>query len=498
MNLDQPMTIIMKINCIPSDALLIKRPPSPRLHRRSYGRLFRALLIKGPPNNLVPIFLLLLSNLSVSAGNQTTGPASATGIMSDASWSSMPGPSGTNSPIYSLVVDPAGNLFAAGAFKEIGGVKANNIAKWDGSAWSPLGTGINDWVLSLAMSGTDLYAGGFFFSAGGKAANHVAKWDGKSWSPVGTGVGGDVVFAVAISGSNLYAGGLFTSAGGKSIKNIAKWDGISWSALGSVEDWAFPLAAIGKDLYAGGGFVDPETKAPIYIARWNGSSWSSLGTGLNGAVNGFASQGNNLYVGGEFTKAGGQPANYIAKWDGNSWSPLGSGFDHFVIALAVSGTELYAGGAFTQAGGVTVNRIAKWDGHVWSALGSGITGELEASPNFLGNTVNALALSGTNLYVGGKFTTAGGKASTNIARVTIQGGAPFASIVYNRSRPDQPLTISWNAVPGRKYQIETTADLGQAWAPLLPAPRSASAEIEYYDIQVPLQARAFFRVLLKP
>ena len=43
-------------------------------------------------------------------------------------------------------------------------------------------------------------------------------------------------------------------------------------------------------------------------------------------------------------------------------------------ALAVSGTDLYAGGYFTTAGGVPANCIAKWNGSAWSALGSGMSG----------------------------------------------------------------------------------------------------------------------------
>jgi hypothetical protein len=41
-----------------------------------------------------------------------------------------------------------------------------------------------------------------------------------------------------------------------------------------------------------------------------------------------------------------------------------------VLALAMSGTNLYAGGAFTTAGGSVSNYIAKWDGGSGSALGS--------------------------------------------------------------------------------------------------------------------------------
>jgi hypothetical protein len=44
-------------------------------------------------------------------------------------------------------------------------------------------------------------------------------------------------------------------------------------------------------------------------------------------------------------------ANYIAKWDGGSWSGLASRLDAGVAALAISGSNLYVGGGFTTAGG---------------------------------------------------------------------------------------------------------------------------------------------------
>src|ERR1043166_1833203 len=81
--------------------------------------------------------------------------------------------------------------------------------------------------------------------AGGTAANYVAKWNGSSWNTLGSGVtnpsylGASVVYALAVSGNDVYAGGRFTSAGGSSAKRIAKWDGNSWTALGSGMDTSY-------------------------------------------------------------------------------------------------------------------------------------------------------------------------------------------------------------------------------------------------------------------
>jgi hypothetical protein len=82
---------------------------------------------------------------------------------------------------------------------------------------------------------------------------------------------------------------------------------------------------------------------------------------------------------------------------------LGTGMDTTVYALAVSGTNLYAGGDFTTCGGTSgCNYVAKWNGSSWSKLGTGMD-----------TTVYALAVSGTDLYAGGWFTTCGGTPNCN-------------------------------------------------------------------------------------
>src|SRR6185436_5932460 len=122
-------------------------------------------------------------------------------------------------------------------------------------SWSALGSGTGGGgffgalVYALAVSGSDLYAGGEFTTAGGIGATNIAKWDGSSWSPLGLGMNGEV-YALAVSGTNLYAGGTFTMAGGNPASRIARWNGSSWSPLGlGMNDWVLALAVSGTNLY---------------------------------------------------------------------------------------------------------------------------------------------------------------------------------------------------------------------------------------------------------
>jgi hypothetical protein len=105
---------------------------------------------------------------------------------------------------------------------------ATNIARWDGTAWSALGEGLIDsehpyqpGVLVMVSSGTDLFVGGRFTSAGGLTANYIAKWDGTHWTKLGSGMN-SWVQALAFSGNDLYAGGYFTMAGGKLSTYVAR------------------------------------------------------------------------------------------------------------------------------------------------------------------------------------------------------------------------------------------------------------------------------------
>jgi hypothetical protein len=132
---------------------------------------------------------------------------------SDADWISFGGIPGANNTVYSAVLDEVWNLYIGGNFTVVGDIMANRVAKWDGTNWSALGSGIGGDVFNLfikvnalAISGTNLYAGGRFNTAGGLQATNVARWNGNAWSAMEPGVTGYEVNALAISGTNLYAG----------------------------------------------------------------------------------------------------------------------------------------------------------------------------------------------------------------------------------------------------------------------------------------------------
>ena len=49
---------------------------------------------------------------------------------------------GMNGDVYALAIGPDGTLYATGAFTTAGGVTVNGIAKWNGTAWTAVGTGV--------------------------------------------------------------------------------------------------------------------------------------------------------------------------------------------------------------------------------------------------------------------------------------------------------------------------------------------------------------------
>src|SRR6266540_2900115 len=113
-------------------------------------KLFQAPLFCAAALGIVSSFSLA----AVALGSPDTGETSATipwsqigakvgATFSDANWISMnpriPGAIGMDT---AAVLDVSGNLYIGGYFTVVGDVIANYIAKWDGTSWTALGSGM--------------------------------------------------------------------------------------------------------------------------------------------------------------------------------------------------------------------------------------------------------------------------------------------------------------------------------------------------------------------
>lgn len=391
-----------------------------------------------------------------------------------------------------------GRVYLGGLFTGVGGTRASRVASWDGTNWSPLGSGLkgtNEGTGTaanvIAVNGSDVYVGGVFTNAGGVSANSIARWNGSSWSALGSGVNGSVS-AIAFIGSDVYVGGNFTTAGGVTAFHIAKWNGASWSALpgsfaGLINNFfVSALAVRGSDLYVGGSFFAGGNATNI--ARFSGGQWFPLGLSVNDRVLTIAINGSNIYVGGRFTAAGLLSVNRIAQWDGTNWTALGSGIGGsgtpLVNSIALIGSNAYVGGTFTNAGGLYVNRLAKWDGLNWSPLGSGVVTQPGSA------SVSKLNANGNDLYAAGNFAGAGGKPANCIGHWNEQ--VDFVPRVQ-LSQPQKldnnsfRLRISANAVPG--YVVEFTTNFSN-WSPLL---TNFASPFAFTNIGISGNPRRFYR-----
>ena len=359
--------------------------------------------------------------------------------------------------VFSLIAADIGNgteLFAAGNF-QAGGFTLRNIARWGGSSWQPLGSGLNGWAWDLTTWDPDgegplpaqLVVGGEFNNAGGVVASTVARWDGSQWYPIGNnGFGGGtngLVYAVTVYDGRLVIGGTFSTVDSISASNIAVWDGATWQTLGSgVNGPVWALTTWDPDgsgpqpaqLVAGGQFATAGGGAASRIARWDGSAWHPLGGGISGGADpnvydlttwdpdGDGPQQANLVAGGLFNTAGGVAANRIARWDSSAWHPFGSGMNNEVLAVTTWDTDgggpqsadLVAAGSFTTAGGIALNHIARWDGSAWEPLGSGLNRVAWTLTTW---TPDDNSKNPDELIVGGDFFIAGDIPAERVARL---------------------------------------------------------------------------------
>ena len=358
-----------------------------------------------------------------------------------------PGLSGSYTVGFEVYDDGNGpSLYTTGQFG-VPGTGTANIARWDGSAWQPVGGGlINQYSNAIKAYNGDLIAAGYFDSAGGVAGTEkLARWDGTQWNSMDAMSASFLnsmwdleVWDDGVTGEQLYIAGNYVALNGQTgLDHIAKWDGSTYTPVGGTIGGAVPLIVLdlhvsdisgSEQLYAGGRFLNIGGVPALNVAAWDGTAWTDLDSGLT-RTSGFTQvlhmttwddgSGTALYVGGRFNIAGGNPVSTnVAKWDGSSWSSMGDGFDADVQELVVfddgTGEALYAMGNFNNSGATPVSRIAKWNGSSWEAVGDGTNNTIFGGGVFdYGD--------GPALVMGGSFTTAGGLSSSKVASIL---GAP--------------------------------------------------------------------------
>lgn len=370
-----------------------------------------------------PVDALVISQGTLYAGGDFT---SAGGIVvprtarwDGQQWSALHFALDGGNPTSVNVMCRAGtNLIVGGNFTQAGGLSANNVALWDGSHWSPLGfpaaNGVDamPWALAASSEG-QIYVGGFFSHAGAKAANGIARWDGTNWFLLGSGLDtGGLIRSMAFGPDRcLYAAGRFTSMGGVPVNNVAKWDGTNWSDVGGGVVSSAGAALVNSLLFVGtnlyiGGYFDRSflTFNPMPgVAVWNGSQWGAVGptqVSQAPAVDALLFDGTNLYAGGLFTQIGGVDAVNLGVWNGQSWSAVGtSAISNHVYAVVPLSGELVIGGQFGGIGSQPVSGVARFINNQWWSLGSGLGDGYPA--------VNSMLMQDGKLFAGGNFTRAG-------------------------------------------------------------------------------------------
>jgi len=384
---------------------------------------------------------------------------------------------GLNNTVNAILILSRNEIYVGGSFTQAGGTeKADRIAKWDGSSWVALGDGLNNTVTTIALNfvNNPIVGGSFTDASADEKADYVARWAGDKWVSLVDSVLNGPVYTIAVDGLDVYVGGAFTKQGFKAkenAKHIVKWDGISadWDTLKvgdkdcGLNNDVYSIAIFNTNIYIGGLFTKGGDIDKVdFIVGWKplNEEWFSVIKGLNGPVKVIKSDFSTIYIAGNFTNAVGNSQNdyiirqgldgqfesfgngvqsindiaitassvyavgaftdaggyatadYIAKWNFTvgEWRPVDININEIngvILSMAVQGDKIYVGGKFTSAGGnPNTHNIAFWDGNKWNPLRDG-----------LNDIVTAIAVSGSDVYVGGDFTDAGGNADADcIAR----------------------------------------------------------------------------------
>jgi hypothetical protein len=151
-----------------------------------------------------------------------------------------------------------------------GGQSANNIARWNGTIWQPLGSGLNTPAQCLAVYAGEVVVGGNFTLAGGQSALLIARW-----------LGAGAYTAYCTSGTT--ASGCQASIGASGVASVTVPSGFLVGVTGAEgdKDGLFFFGSNGRQASPWGNgtsyqcVVPPVKRSPV-----------QPGAGINGACDG--------------------------------------------------------------------------------------------------------------------------------------------------------------------------------------------------------------------
>ena len=372
--------------------------------------------------------------------------------------------------VRALDLAPDGSrLFVGGDFVSVAGVAVKRLVALDPSTGArhtdfSAGGGTNYTVRTIEATASTVYVGGDFTTVGSAARKRIAALDAMTGTlrPFDGGGANATVFDLEVdpTATTLYVGGRFGTVGGAVRPRVAAVD----AASGAVRSWRVPnvwgdVLALALDgtggLHLGGNFViTPERSFPSVLARVAVADArvdavvpaaalprSLLRTPVTGtsAVYALSRAGGDLLVGGDFSDYGLTKRERLAAFD-LATGALDAGFDPGVdgevnvVKGSADGRSVYVGGAFTTAGGAAHRNLAKLD----LATGQPVQAFEASTDSFVKDL--AVAPDGRALYVGGAFEHVNGVPNAKLAAVDPTSGAPLAGFRVPLTEPTNDST----------------------------------------------------------
>lgn len=274
-------------------------------------------------------------------------------------------PLGDIGPAATLIkTGPDGTLWTFGNFR-INNVATPTLARWTGTTWETRlqGRSVIDFAFGSNGRVVAVVSGSLSAPTTG---DYLLISDGATWTEhrIGNYVNTRLAKAIEV----LDDGTIALGSDAPDFAGVRLWHDGRWKEPGSVLDGNESVLTTLPD-----GSAVIGTDAGV-VARWDGVEWKELGVADSMIFAVSRSADDRIAVTGGFQSINGVAAQRIAEFDGASWRPLGAGigpapdFTNVGSFARLSDGSLVVAGRFSSAGGVSTSNIARWDGTQWQSL----------------------------------------------------------------------------------------------------------------------------------